>query len=119
MRTFSVFWNRGDGADRDVSFVLQSNQPGSSSEEDCHDLEQWFFVHRGMIRFTIDGAETVAGPGDLVFVPRNSRHWHEPMGAEAAELLVINHWPLDSSDQMGWDYAADEPSVDHELSATE
>jgi quercetin dioxygenase-like cupin family protein len=110
-REFYVYWNRGEGADRDMSFVLQSHRPGSRSEEDVHDLEQWFFVHRGRVRFTIDGEERIARPGDLVFVPRNARHWHQPQGREAAELLVINHWPEDSEDQMGWDYADDEPSV--------
>jgi len=111
-RVFYVYWNRGDGADQDMSFVLQCHRPGSRSEEDTHDLEQWFFVHRGNVRFTIDGEERIAEPGDLVFVPRNARHWHQPLGREAAELLVINHWPEDSEDQMGWDYADDEPSVE-------
>jgi quercetin dioxygenase-like cupin family protein len=110
-RTFHVFANRGDSADQDMSFVLQTNQPGSRSEEDAHDLEQWFFVNKGSARFTVDGEESVVGPGDLVFVPRNALHWHEPEGEEAVELLVVNHWPLDSADQMGWDYAEDEPSV--------
>jgi mannose-6-phosphate isomerase-like protein (cupin superfamily) len=113
-RAFRVFWNRGLGADLDMSFVLQEHRPRSRSEEDVHDLEQWFFVHRGRARFTVDGEEIVAEAGDLIFIPRNARHWHEPLGDEAAELLVINHWPRDSEDQMGWDYAEDEPSVERD-----
>jgi quercetin dioxygenase-like cupin family protein len=110
-RAFRVFCNRGDVTDQDMTFVLQINRPGSRSLEDVHDLEQWFFVHKGHVRFTIGGEACTAGPGDMVFVPRNAVHWHEPLGDEGVELLVINHWPRDSQDQMGWNYAEDEPSV--------
>ncbi len=110
-RTFYALFDRREGADQDVSFVLQVNQPGSMTEEGTHDLEQWFFVHRGSVRFTIDGEEIVAGPSDLVYVPRNALHFHEALGEEAAELLVIDHWPQDSENQLGWDFAEDEPTA--------
>jgi mannose-6-phosphate isomerase-like protein (cupin superfamily) len=103
LRDFYALYNRPEGADQDVSFVLQINRPGFKSEEGNHDLEQWFFVHRGTVRFHIAGEETIAGPGDLVYVPREAMHCHEPVGDEPAELLVIDHWPQDSENQLGWD----------------
>ena len=102
-RAFYAFFGRRDGADQDVSFVLQVNQPGSKTEDDTHDLEQWFFVHKGCVRFVVDGEEVVAGPGELVFVPRNVMHHHEVVGEEPVEQLVIDHWPRDSENQLGWD----------------
>ena len=83
--------------------MLQVNQPGSKTEDDTHDLEQWFFVHKGRVRFVVDGEEVVAGPGELVFVPRNVMHHHEVVGEEPVEQLVIDHWPRDSENQLGWD----------------
>ena len=38
-RTFYALFDRREGADQDVSFVLQVNQPGSMTEEGTHDLE--------------------------------------------------------------------------------
>jgi quercetin dioxygenase-like cupin family protein len=103
MRTIFKFFGRAEGADKDVSFVLQVNQPGNKTPDGTHDLEQWFFVHRGQVRFVIAGEEAVAGPGDLIYVPRNAVHHHEALAGEPAALLVIDHWPRDSENQLGWD----------------
>ena len=55
------------------------------------------------MRFVIDGDEAIAGPGDLVYVPRNAVHRHEEIGDEPVELLVIDHWPRDSQNRLGLD----------------
>jgi mannose-6-phosphate isomerase-like protein (cupin superfamily) len=102
-RAIYVLYGRREGADQDVSFVLQVNQTGYKTEKGSHDLEQWFFVHKGRVRFVVNGEAVVAGPGDLLFVPRNAVHHHESLGNEPVELLVIDHWPRDSEDQLGWD----------------
>jgi len=102
-RAFYGLFGRPEAADQDISFVLQVNQPGSGTEDDNHDLEQWFFVHKGCCRFYVDGEAVVAGPGDLVYVPRNAMHHHEVVGDEAAELVVIDHWPHDSENELGWE----------------
>lgn len=103
LRTNYDLFRRSEGSDQDISFTLQVNQPGNITADGVHDLEQWFFVHRGRVRFVIDGAEAIAGPGELVFVPRNAVHRHEELDGEPAELLVIDHWPRDSRNQLGLD----------------
>jgi len=102
-RALHSLFSRREGADQDVSFVLQVNQPGTRNQDHSHDLEQWVFVHTGRARFVVDGKEAMVGPGDLVFVPRNAVHRHEHIGEEPVELLVIDHWPQDSENQLGWD----------------
>ena len=99
---YSLFGRR-ESADQDTSFVYQVNQPGAPCEDHAHDLEQWMFIYKGRVRFVIDGEEQVAGPGDLVYVPRNALHRHETLGRATAEILVIDHWPHDSQNQLGWD----------------
>lgn len=102
-RSFYAYFGRREGADQDVSFVLQVNQPGCEIEDHVHDLEQWFFVYKGLVRFVIDGEAMMAEPGQLVYVPRNAAHHHEVVGTEPVELLVIDHWPQDSENQLGWE----------------
>jgi quercetin dioxygenase-like cupin family protein len=99
-RSFFALFDRLESADRDVSFVLQVNEPGRGTESGAHDWEQWFFVHRGQVRFFVGDQEVLAGPGDFVYVPRNVTHRHEWLGDSAAELLVINHWPHDTEDRI-------------------
>ena len=96
-------FRRPEGSDADILFTLQVNQPGTITPDGTHDLEQWFFVHRGRVRFVIDGEAVVAGPGELVYVPRNAVHRHEVLGDEPVEQLVIDHWPRDSKDRLGLD----------------
>lgn len=103
LRSYYELFRRPETSDQDVSFVLQVNLPGNVTPDGTHDLEQWFFVHRGRVRFVIDGDEAIAGPGDLVYVPRNAVHRHEEIGDEPVELLVIDHWPRDSQNRLGLD----------------
>jgi len=102
-RTFYRYFDRREASDQDVSFVLQANPPDEGTTDGTHDLEQWFFVHKGRVRFVVQDEAVVAGPGDLVYVPRNAVHRHEELGDEPAELLVIDHWPRDSENELGWD----------------
>jgi mannose-6-phosphate isomerase-like protein (cupin superfamily) len=102
-RSFYRYFDRREAADQDVSFVLQVNPPGEGTTDGTHDLEQWFFVHKGRVRFVVAGEAVIAGPGDLVYVPRNAVHRHEELGDEPAELLVVDHWPHDSENELGWD----------------
>lgn len=101
-QAYSLF-SRREGADRDVSFVFQVNRSDSPCEEHSHDIEQWMFIHRGTVLFVIDGEEQLARPGDLVYIPRNAVHRHDTVGEEPASVLVIDHWPSDSDNNLGWD----------------
>jgi quercetin dioxygenase-like cupin family protein len=103
VRTNYDLFRRPEASDGDVSFTLQVNLPGNVTADGTHDLEQWFFVHRGRARFVIDGEERIAELGDLVYVPRNVVHRHEEIGDEPVELLVIDHWPHDSQNRLGLD----------------
>lgn len=98
-----ILFGRCESADQDVMFGHQVNQPDAPCEDHAHDLEQWMFVHKGQVRFVIDGEEQIAKAGDLVYVPRRAVHRHETVGSQAAELLIIDHWPRDSQNRLGLD----------------
>lgn len=101
-RTFTRLFGRREGSDQDISFTVERCEPGAWFPVHSHDLEQWFFVYRGRMRFVIDGQEYSVGPGELVCVPRNARHEGSNAVDEVSEYLVIDHWPQDSQDPLGW-----------------
>ena len=49
-----------------------------------------FFVLDGEIKFTIDGKESSAGPGDFVAIPDGAVHAFQAIGDRPARLLVLN-----------------------------
>lgn len=69
-------------------------QPGGAvaGEHIHHDFDERFTVKEGRIAFRLDGKESVAGPGDVVEIPRG--HWHDWWNA-ADEVSVARVWVSD------------------------
>jgi Cupin domain len=65
-------------------------QPGGAvaGEHVHHNLDERFTVREGKIGFRLDGEESVAGPGDVVEIPRGSRHDWWNAGEEVAVARV-------------------------------
>ena len=53
---------------------FQSGPEGSGPGSHLHPWDETFYVTSGEITFGIDGDETVAGPGTLVFAPGGTAH---------------------------------------------
>jgi mannose-6-phosphate isomerase-like protein (cupin superfamily) len=63
-------------------------QPGGAvvGEHVHHDFDERFTVKAGRIAFKLDGVESVAGPGEVVEIPRG--HWHDWWNASDEEEAV-------------------------------
>ncbi|HEX5928052.1 MAG TPA: cupin domain-containing protein [Solirubrobacterales bacterium] len=68
-----VPWEGGDGSLEADLFV----QPGGAvvGEHVHENFAERFTVREGRIGFRLDGEESVAGPGEVVEIPRG--HWHD------------------------------------------
>jgi quercetin dioxygenase-like cupin family protein len=90
------------GVDQDISVAVERAEPGGWFPAHSHDLEQWFFVIEGSFWIAIDGEKHVLGPRSIVYVPRNAVHEGGNAGDGPLEYLVIDHWPHDSDNQLGF-----------------
>ena len=74
----------GDGA----TLALHRLQPGHEPRPHAHPYEQIVYIIQGQVDFHI-GDETIRlGPGGLLTVPPNVRHWAEVVGEE--EVLNLD-----------------------------
>jgi hypothetical protein len=71
-------------------------QPGGAvvGEHIHHDFNERFTVKQGRIAFRLDGVEAVAGPGEVVEIPRG--HWHDWWNA-GEEEAVARVWVSDGA----------------------
>ena len=69
-------------------------QPGAAvvGEHVHHNFDERFTVREGKIAFKLDGVESVAGPGEVVEIPRGS--WHDWWNA-GEEVAVARVWVSD------------------------
>ncbi|MGE5408766.1 MAG: cupin domain-containing protein, partial [Syntrophothermus sp.] len=64
-----------EGDDRSLEADLFVQPGGAVAGEHVHPhLDERFTVRSGQIGFRLDGSESLAGPGDVVEIPRG--HWH-------------------------------------------
>jgi len=79
-----------EGEDRSLEADLHVQPGGAVAGEHVHpDLDERFTVKQGKIAFHLDGTESVAGPGDVVDVPRGS--WHDWWNA-GDEVAIARGW---------------------------
>ncbi|MFI6079524.1 cupin domain-containing protein [Streptomyces sp. NPDC051217] len=73
-----------------LGFVQATVPPGSGPIAHAHgDEDEAFFVQSGELEI-LNGDETsLIGPGDFVFIPRNTRHRYRNIGLHHASMLVI------------------------------
>jgi quercetin dioxygenase-like cupin family protein len=82
-----------DCGDVDISAFLVSAPPGGGPGPHRHPYDEVVFVQSGLARWTINGEEQQAGPGDIVVVKAGEIHGFRNIGAEPLVQLDIHVSP--------------------------
>jgi quercetin dioxygenase-like cupin family protein len=75
----------GEGA----TIALHRLQPGHEPKPHSHPHEQIAYIISGRIRFHIGEEVREVGPGGVVLIPSNVRHWGEVIGDEPVMNLDV------------------------------
>jgi mannose-6-phosphate isomerase-like protein (cupin superfamily) len=82
-----------EGEDRSLDADLYVQPGGAVVGEHIHEnFDERFTVKSGRIAFKLDGVESIAGPGEVVAIPRG--HWHDWWNA-GDEEAVARVWVSD------------------------
>jgi mannose-6-phosphate isomerase-like protein (cupin superfamily) len=73
-----------------VSFFLVNNLPGSGPDLHRHPYAETWIVQEGTGRFTADGEDIDAGPGDIVVVGPNTPHKFKNVGDGRLNVVCIH-----------------------------
>jgi quercetin dioxygenase-like cupin family protein len=85
-----------EGSDRSLEADLFVRPGGAVVGEHVHsDFDERFTVKEGEIGFRLDGHESVAGPGEVVEIPRGS--WHDWWNASQEVGAVARVWISDGA----------------------
>ena len=76
-----------------VSFFLVNNEPGSGPDLHLHPYSETWVVRSGRARFTADGGEVEAGPGDIFVVGAETPHKFKNIGTSRLEIVCIHASP--------------------------
>ena len=76
-----------------VSFFLVNNVPGAGPDLHKHPYTETWIVRSGKARFTADGQDVEAGPGDIVVVGAETPHKFKNVGTERLEIVCIHSAP--------------------------
>ena len=76
-----------------VSFFLVNNQPGAGPDLHRHPYAETWIVRSGRGRFTADGEDVDAGPGDIVVVGPATPHKFKNVGTERLDVICIHASP--------------------------
>jgi len=82
-----------EGSDASLEAELHVHPGGAVAGEHIHHhLDERFTVESGRIGFRLDGSESVAGPGEVVEIPRGSWHdwWNAGDDEEAVARVVVS-----------------------------
>lgn len=83
----------GEAHGSGVSFFLVNNEPGAGPGLHRHPYSETWIVRSGQGRFTADGEEFVAGPGDIVVVGQETPHKFENVGPGRLDVVCIHASP--------------------------
>ena len=83
----------GDRHGSHVSFFLVNNRPGAGPDLHKHPYSETWIVRSGRARFTADGEELEAGPGDIVVVGAETPHKFKNVGEERLDIVCIHASP--------------------------
>jgi len=61
---------------------------GTGSQIHMHPNEQWNFVLKGRLKVHVNGVDTIAGPGTVIYMPANTPHATIALGDEDVEFFV-------------------------------
>jgi mannose-6-phosphate isomerase-like protein (cupin superfamily) len=84
----------GEGYGSGVSFFHVHNQPGEGPDLHRHPYSETWVVQSGTARFTADGDELEAGPGDVIVVTPDTPHKFKNSGTERLDILCIHDSPV-------------------------
>ena len=76
-----------------VSFFLVNGAPGTGPGLHRHPYSETWILRSGTARFTVDGEELEAGPGDVVVVRAETPHKFENTGDGRLEMVCIHAAP--------------------------
>jgi uncharacterized RmlC-like cupin family protein len=85
----------GDPYGSGVSFFLVYNEPGAGPELHRHPSSETWIVRSGRARFTADGDELEAGPGDIIVVTPETPHKSRtsaPTGWTSSAFTIPRKW---------------------------
>lgn len=83
----------GDDYGSEVSFFLVDSEPGAGPPLHTHPYTETWIVQSGAARFTADGEEMDAGPGDILVVGAETPHKFTVTGAEQLRMVCIHASP--------------------------
>jgi mannose-6-phosphate isomerase-like protein (cupin superfamily) len=83
----------GDGYGSGVSFFLVNNEPGAGPDLHKHPYSETWIVRSGKARFTADGKDIEAGPGDIVVVGSETPHKFKNTGTDRLDIICIHASP--------------------------
>jgi mannose-6-phosphate isomerase-like protein (cupin superfamily) len=76
-----------------VSFFHVNNEPGQGPDLHRHPYSETWIVRSGKVRFTADGEDIEAGPGDIAVVGPETPHKFKNVGTERLEVVCIHSSP--------------------------
>jgi mannose-6-phosphate isomerase-like protein (cupin superfamily) len=76
-----------------VSLFLVDNRPGEGPDLHRHPYSETWIVRSGAVRFTADGEDIEAGPGDIVVVGPDTAHKFKNMGPGRLEIICVHASP--------------------------
>jgi mannose-6-phosphate isomerase-like protein (cupin superfamily) len=76
-----------------VSFFLVNNVPGAGPVLHKHPYSETWVIRSGKARFSADGVEIDAGPGDIIVVTPDTHHKFKNIGTERLEIICIHASP--------------------------
>lgn len=68
---------------------LMRKAKGTGARPHSHPNEQWNYIVQGRVRATIDGVESIAGPGTLLYLPANVVHSTVALADEDVVFFVV------------------------------
>ena len=76
-----------------ISFFHVNNAPGEGPDLHRHPYSETWIVRSGRARFTADGQELEAGPGDILVVGPETPHKFKNLGPERLDIICIHSSP--------------------------
>ena len=80
----------GEAHGSGVSFFLVNNQPGEGPDLHKHPYSETWILRGGKGRFTADGKEVDAGPGDILVVGPETPHKFKNVGTDRLDVICIH-----------------------------
>ena len=76
-----------------VSFFLVNGEPGMGPDLHRHPYSETWIVRGGRGRFTADGDDVEAGPGDILVVGPDTPHMFKSLGPDRLDVICIHASP--------------------------